>query len=198
MRGARALDRVVWKAERRSGLSRNSHRPIAHREQAGKRRTRRFLENRRYRPWFVVEADRQRAVAPGILECRAAIRRKRHLDRQPLGRIAEGSGLIPGRGRQQENAWVGHGWTGAGARLQATDYGLQAVSGHKAQTVTSGSPGSLQAVACSLFNRLEKSQLLFGGLRSTVPGFIEIGHRRAIHAGRLRREARARHTGPLA
>jgi hypothetical protein len=123
VRGARALDRVVWKTERRSGLRRNGDGAIAHREQAGKRRTRRLLENRRHRSWFVVEADRQRTVPPGILQCRAPIRRKRHLDRQALSGIPEGSGLIPGRRREQENASVGHGWKGA----QVLGYRLQAV-----------------------------------------------------------------------
>ena len=127
-RRPRAADRMVRKAERRSGLRRNRHGTIADREQAGKRRARRFVEDRRNRSRLVVEADRHGPVPPRILEGRAAIRRERHLDAEAVGGLAEGPGLVPGRRREQENAWVGHGDR---CRCSATGYRLRAAGGFR-------------------------------------------------------------------
>ena len=53
---------------------------------------------------LVVEPDRNRLVAPRILDHVTAIGGEHQLDAEPLGRLAERARLIPGRRRQQENA----------------------------------------------------------------------------------------------
>ena len=84
------------------GDARGDHRrPIAHRDEAVDGRHPRGFDDRLDRGVFVVKPDRDRAVAPGILEHVTAIGGKDQCHAEALGSLAKRTGLISGRRREQ-------------------------------------------------------------------------------------------------
>src|SRR5260221_114343 len=61
------------------------------------------LEDRGHRRVLVVEADRDGAVLPGILDQMAAVGREHELHAEARGRVAKRARLIAGRRREDEN-----------------------------------------------------------------------------------------------
>ena len=85
------------------GDARGDHRrPIADRDDAVDRRRPGGVDDRLDRRVFVVKPDRNRPVAPGIVEHVAAIGGKDQLDAEALGGLAERARLISGRRREQQ------------------------------------------------------------------------------------------------
>ena len=61
-----------------------------------------------FRSVFVVEANRNRSVAPRVVEDVTPIRGVHQIDAEPLGRLAKCADLVAGRRRQEQDArhWV--------------------------------------------------------------------------------------------
>ena len=98
----------------------NDRRPIADRKHAVDRALDRRVQDRRRRSELVVEADRQRLVAPRVVEHVAAIGRVDEIDAEPLRRLAERARLVSGRRRKQQDS--GH------FRLRSLSFRLSATA----------------------------------------------------------------------
>ena len=60
------------------------------------------LEERRV--GIVLEADRDRPIAPRVVQLVTPVGREDQLDTQPFGRLTERAGLVPGRCRDQQHS----------------------------------------------------------------------------------------------
>lgn len=101
--GTSAGHRVPWQAEFASHHRRQYRRTVTHGEHAVEPVAEGSNDGGKGAR-FVVESNRDGAVAPGILEAVAAIGRQHQLDAQSPGGLVEHPRLIAGRRRAQEQA----------------------------------------------------------------------------------------------
>src|SRR5262245_9374289 len=102
-RGRRSLRRMPRNAQRLRRTGGDDRRPIADNEEAVERAIGGGRENGGDRRVLVIKADRDGAVLPGVVNQVAAIGRKEEFDAKASRSLAEGSRLITGGGRQDED-----------------------------------------------------------------------------------------------